>query len=46
MELFLKAHAGLPSPELIKGVVDDVLAFCGSTWPKDDMTLMAVHQQA
>jgi len=46
LELFLKGNASLPSPELIKGVVDDVLAFCGSTWPKDDMTLMAVKQQA
>lgn len=45
LELFLKRHATLPSPELIKGVVDDVLAFCGSTWPKDDMTLMAVHRE-
>jgi len=46
LELFLKRHASLPSVELIKGVVDDVLAFCGSTWPKDDMTLMAVRRQA
>jgi serine phosphatase RsbU (regulator of sigma subunit) len=42
---FLIQHAGESCPALIKGVVDDVLAFCSSVWPKDDMTLMAITRQ-
>jgi phosphoserine phosphatase RsbU/P len=45
LAVFLMRHGTVPPPDLIKGVVDDVLAFCGSTWPKDDMTLMAVTRQ-
>jgi sigma-B regulation protein RsbU (phosphoserine phosphatase) len=43
---YLQRHAGLPAPELIKGIVDDVLRFCASTWPGDDMTLMFMTLQA
>jgi serine phosphatase RsbU (regulator of sigma subunit) len=39
---FLKRSENLPPTELIKGVVDEVMKFCGSIWPKDDMTLMSV----
>jgi serine phosphatase RsbU (regulator of sigma subunit) len=41
---FLVGHARLPSPELIESVRVDVLAFCGSTPPRDDMTMMVVER--
>jgi len=39
---FLFAHHHLADRELIEGVREDVLAFCGAARPKDDMTLMVV----
>jgi hypothetical protein len=35
-------HAALGPPQLIEGVREDVLAFCGSVRPRDDMTMMVV----
>jgi sigma-B regulation protein RsbU (phosphoserine phosphatase) len=43
---YLEAHAGLPSAELIQGLVKDVLQFCGATRLTDDMTLMAIAREA
>jgi sigma-B regulation protein RsbU (phosphoserine phosphatase) len=42
LERFLKAHMGLAHPDLIKRLIEDVLAFCAGTPPGDDMTLMIV----
>jgi sigma-B regulation protein RsbU (phosphoserine phosphatase) len=42
---FLMRNASLPAPELIRRIVDDGLGFCGSAWPKDDITLMAVSRR-
>ncbi len=39
---WLVAHAAQTPPELIEGVREDVLAFCGSARPRDDMTMMVV----
>ena len=39
---WLTAHAGQTPPQLIEGVREDVLAFCGSARPRDDMTMMVV----
>jgi serine phosphatase RsbU (regulator of sigma subunit) len=39
---FLQKNAGMPSPELIKALVSDVLKFCGAARVSDDMTLMTV----
>ena len=39
---WLLAHAALAPPDLIAGVREDVLAFCGSARPRDDMTMMVV----
>jgi serine phosphatase RsbU (regulator of sigma subunit) len=42
LEQFLKAHTNLAYPDLIKGLIEDVLAFCAGSRPGDDMTLMIV----
>jgi sigma-B regulation protein RsbU (phosphoserine phosphatase) len=39
---FLQNNAGMPSPELIKALVSDVLKFCGAARVSDDMTLMTI----
>ena len=41
--LLLSSHA-LRSPDLLDAVRDAVLAFCGSTRPRDDMTMMVVQR--
>jgi sigma-B regulation protein RsbU (phosphoserine phosphatase) len=43
---YLEAQAGLPSAELIQGLVKEVLQFCGATRLADDMTLMAIAREA
>jgi sigma-B regulation protein RsbU (phosphoserine phosphatase) len=43
---YLEAHAGLPSAELIQGLVKGVLQFCGAARLTDDMTLMAIAREA
>ena len=43
---YLETHAGLPSAELIQGLVNEVLTFCGAARLKDDMTLMAIAREA
>ena len=42
LEARLVASGGLAAPDLIEGVREDVLAFCGNTRPRDDMTMMLV----
>jgi sigma-B regulation protein RsbU (phosphoserine phosphatase) len=42
LQAFLVGHAALGPPQLIEGVREDVLAFCGSVRPRDDMTMMVV----
>jgi phosphoserine phosphatase RsbU/P len=44
LEAFLLSHHSLRSPELIDAVREDVLAFCGSVRPHDDMTMMVVER--
>lgn len=39
---FLESHAAMGPPQLIEGLRTDVLAFCGSVRPRDDMTMMIV----
>jgi serine phosphatase RsbU (regulator of sigma subunit) len=39
---YLLAHRASPHRELIDGVFEDVLRFCGSVRPRDDMTVMSV----
>jgi len=41
--LLLSSHA-LRCPDLLDAVRDDVLAFCGSVRPRDDMTMMVVQR--
>jgi sigma-B regulation protein RsbU (phosphoserine phosphatase) len=43
---FLQKNAGMPSPELIKALVNDVLKFCGAARVSDDMTLIMVTRAA
>jgi sigma-B regulation protein RsbU (phosphoserine phosphatase) len=39
---FLESHAAMGAQALIEGLRTDVLAFCGSVRPRDDMTMMIV----
>ena len=39
---FLEAHRDTPGREVVDGIVADVLRFCGSSRPRDDMTLMSL----
>jgi sigma-B regulation protein RsbU (phosphoserine phosphatase) len=41
---YLSSHARLEAPQLIEGVLADVLAFAGPVRPRDDMTLMVVSR--
>jgi len=43
---FLQAHANTPPDVLIKNITDEVVAFCNSAKPSDDMTLMLITRQA
>jgi sigma-B regulation protein RsbU (phosphoserine phosphatase) len=42
LQAFLVGHAALGPPQLIEGLREDVLAFCGAVRPRDDMTMMVV----
>jgi sigma-B regulation protein RsbU (phosphoserine phosphatase) len=42
LQAWLTGHAALAPADLIEGVRDDVLAFCGRVRPRDDMTMMVV----
>lgn len=42
LQAWLLAHPALPPPDLIEGVREDVLVFCGSARPRDDMTMMVL----
>jgi hypothetical protein len=42
LETYLDAHRGEPGRQLIDGVVADVLRFCDTARPRDDMTLMCL----
>jgi len=39
---FLEARRDVPGRQLVDGIVTDVLRFCGSARPRDDMTLMSL----
>lgn len=39
---YLEIHRGATLKELVAGLIENVLAFCGAERPRDDMTLMAV----
>jgi sigma-B regulation protein RsbU (phosphoserine phosphatase) len=39
---FFEVNRRLPLKRLVDGVIQDVLAFCGSERPRDDMTLLAL----
>ncbi len=41
---YLAAHRAEDGQALVEGVVQDVLAFCGTTRTRDDMTLMCVSR--
>ena len=45
MTAFIQAQASLSSEDLIRRLVNDVLAFCDPAKPHDDMTLMAVARE-
>ncbi|PYQ14340.1 MAG: hypothetical protein DMF80_12880 [Acidobacteria bacterium] len=44
LEGLLLSRRPLRSPDLIDAVRDDVLSFCGSARPRDDMTMMVVER--
>ncbi|MFI5184674.1 MAG: SpoIIE family protein phosphatase, partial [Vicinamibacteria bacterium] len=41
---YLEIRSGETLKELVSGLIESVLAFCGSERPRDDMTLMAVSR--
>jgi hypothetical protein len=45
IEAFLKANHGLPQDALVQSLIQDVLAFCGDSRPRDDMTLMSISRR-
>jgi phosphoserine phosphatase RsbU/P len=42
---FLSGHADFQPQALLRGITEDVVAFCGSARPTDDMTLMFVARR-
>ena len=46
LEAYLEAARGAGDQELIDGVRADVMSFCGSCPPRDDMTLMVVARRS
>jgi serine phosphatase RsbU (regulator of sigma subunit) len=46
LEAYLAAGRGASDEELIDGVRADVMSFCGSAPPRDDMTLMVVSRRS
>jgi len=46
LEAYLGAARGAGDEELIDGVRADVMSFCGSAPPRDDMTLMVVSRRS
>ena len=46
LEAYIRNRSRDPGRQLIDGVVDDVLRFCGTARPHDDMTLMCVGRGA
>jgi serine phosphatase RsbU (regulator of sigma subunit) len=45
LEAFLRERRSLGQAELVDGLIEDVLAFCGSVRPKDDMTLLLLTRE-
>jgi sigma-B regulation protein RsbU (phosphoserine phosphatase) len=43
LEQFFKARGSLDDPELIPGLIADVVAFCRNEQPGDDMTVLTVN---
>jgi sigma-B regulation protein RsbU (phosphoserine phosphatase) len=43
---FLAGHRSLPGARLMEALLSDVIVFCGSERPRDDMTLMMVERTA
>lgn len=46
LEMFLRNRADQDPETLIKGIVDEVVAFCRTLRPHDDMTLMLVTRES
>jgi sigma-B regulation protein RsbU (phosphoserine phosphatase) len=44
LEVFLRERRTLEPSALIEGLIADVLAFCGSARPRDDMTLLCAER--
>jgi sigma-B regulation protein RsbU (phosphoserine phosphatase) len=44
LEAYIRARAREPGRQLVDGIVDDVLRFCGTSRPHDDMTLMCLER--
>jgi sigma-B regulation protein RsbU (phosphoserine phosphatase) len=44
LETFLSSQGAVPAKELLSALLDDVVAFCGSVRPRDDMTAMVVDR--
>ena len=42
---YLSAQRLLPNPQLLEGLRENVLAFCGASLPHDDMTLMVLSRE-
>ena len=46
LEAYIRSRAREPGRQLIDGILDDVLRFCGTARPHDDMTLMFLGRDA
>ncbi|MGD8895960.1 MAG: PP2C family protein-serine/threonine phosphatase [Acidobacteriota bacterium] len=46
LEAYIRNRSREPGRQLIDGIVDDVLRFCGTARPHDDMTLMCLGREA
>jgi hypothetical protein len=44
LETYVRGRSNEPGRQLIDGIVNDVLGFCGTSRPHDDMTLMCLRR--